>query len=97
MTDVTWLEGRHPPPPEDLLAQLEGDARVREDEDAVAELLAAARAALGRALDQPGRVRAAAFDLLASDAWVTYACEAALESGDPDAELDRLVSIGGPA
>lgn len=52
------------------------------------------RGALARALSQPGRVRDAAFDLLVVDAWVTYACEAALEGDDPDAVLDGLISIG---
>jgi hypothetical protein len=35
----------------------------------------------------PGRVRASAFHLLAADALLTYACEAAMEEADPRAEL----------
>lgn len=57
-------------------------------------LVSSVRGALARALSQPGRVRDAAFDLLVVDAWVTYACEAALEGDDPDAVLDGLISIG---
>ena len=61
----------------------------------VADLVRAANGALERALAEPGRGRAAAFDLLVADALITYACEAALEGDDPGAELDRLVSAGG--
>lgn len=96
MTDVAWLNGRRPRPPEDLRARVRAEViGLGEPEDAQTGLITAGCAALGRALAQPGRVRAAAFDLLAADALVTYACEAALECDDPDAELDRLVSIGG--
>lgn len=47
--------------------------------------------ALDRVLERPGRVRSSAFDLLAADALVTYACEAALASGDPDAQLAAVL------
>lgn len=47
--------------------------------------------ALGRALASGSRLRASAFDLLAADGLITYACEAALESADPDAALVRIV------
>jgi len=96
LTYVAWLNGRLPRPPEDLHARVRAEViGLGEPEDARTGLINAGCAALGRALAQPGRVRAAAFDLLAADALVTYACEAALEGDDPDAELDRLVSIGG--
>lgn len=96
LTDVAWLNGRRPPPPEDLSARVRAEVvGVGGAADAGIGLTTAGRSALERALSQPGRVRAAAFDLLAADALVTYACEAALECDDPDAELARLVSIGG--
>ena len=96
MTEFGWLETRRPRPPEDLRARLHdvagGPARERSDPSET--LLCSARDALARTLSQPGRVRNAAFDLLVVDALVTYACEAALEGGDPDAVLDGLISIG---
>jgi hypothetical protein len=42
----------------------------------------------------PGRVRENAFHLLAADALLTYACEAALESDDPEAALLRSLEAG---
>jgi hypothetical protein len=96
LTDVAWLTNRRPRPPEDLSARVRAEAfGAGGPADAETSLMIAGRSALERALAQPGRVRAAAFDLLAADALVTYACEAALECDDPDAELARLVSIGG--
>ncbi len=50
-----------------------------------------ARTALDAARAQPGRVRESAFHLLAADALVTYACEAALEEGDPPAALRTIL------
>ncbi len=47
--------------------------------------------ALSRALEKPGRVRAAAFDLLVADAFLTYACEAMAASGDVGAGLESLI------
>ena len=96
VADATGLEGRRPCPPADLDGSLRARAgHVAPGPEAADALLGAAKDALASALAQPGRVRAAAFDLLAADALVTYACEAALESDEPDAVLDRLVSIGG--
>jgi len=42
-------------------------------------------------LRTPGRVRESAFDLLAADALLTYACEAALESPDPEGVLGAIL------
>lgn len=47
--------------------------------------------ALDRARTHPGRVRQSAFDLLAADALLSWACEAALEQPDPGAALDALL------
>ena len=93
---MRWMEARRPRPPADLGARLRGELmRSGAETDVVERLLVAAGAALEHSLRQPGRVRAAAFDLLAADALVTYACEAALEGDSADAALERLVSIGG--
>jgi hypothetical protein len=48
-------------------------------------------AALARARSRPGRVRERAFDLLAADALISYACEAALEDEDPTAALGAIL------
>jgi len=50
---------------------------------------------LDAARARPGRVRESAFRLLEADALLTYACEAALESGDPEAALRRILSVIG--
>jgi hypothetical protein len=54
-------------------------------------LLSETRVALGRALAPEGRPRKGAFDLLAADGFATWACEAALETDDPDAVLRELI------
>jgi hypothetical protein len=54
------------------------------------ELLERAREALRDALSGEGE-RRGAFRLLAADAYVTYACEVALDSQDPTAALERVV------
>jgi hypothetical protein len=86
VSDVqSWLSGRSPPPPPDLAAALRRHASLTE---AGMSCLDAARA-------RPGRVRESAFRLLEADALLTYACEAALESGDPEAALRRILSVIG--
>ena len=59
------------------------------------ELLRGGLRELDRARTAPGRVRESAFHLLAADALLTYACEAALETGDPEAELRTDPAQGG--
>lgn len=59
-----------------------------------AVLWAAGAAALDRALENPGRVRSSAFELLTADALITYACEAALETDDPEGAIESLVGQG---
>ncbi|MDT8342394.1 MAG: hypothetical protein RQ751_12850 [Longimicrobiales bacterium] len=46
--------------------------------------------ALAGALEPAGRPRGGAFDLLAADGFVTWACEAALEQADPLEVLHAL-------
>jgi hypothetical protein len=58
--------------------------------------VAAAGDGIRRALARPGRVRESALSLLAADAWITYACEAALDEGDAVAALRSITKrIGG--
>jgi len=47
--------------------------------------------ALTEALARPGRDREGAFRLLAADALLTWAAEAAVEEGDPEAALAAMV------
>jgi hypothetical protein len=100
-----WLEGRQPVPPASLRAQIDSalagvpgaqpeSPALAEGEGRVAGVLGEAaldrlRAALGA-----GKDRRAAMDLLAADALLTYACEAAAEAG-PDA-LEALIQEYGP-
>lgn len=86
-TRSDWIDARTPAPPMRLDPWLEdGEGTV-----SAPGWTATAKIALERVLRSPGRVRASAFDLLAADALVTYACEAALESDDPDAQLGAIL------
>lgn len=60
-------------------------------ETRVDALLAVALEGVDAARGAPGRVRGSAFHLLAADAWLTYASEAALECADADAVLTDMV------
>jgi hypothetical protein len=80
-----WLAGRTPAPPEALPLEVpdgEGDPGK--------QLLDAAGAALDRALAGEGE-RRGAYDLLAADALITYACEHAASVADPEADLLRII------
>lgn len=93
MSDVdAWLAARTPAPPRDLAEAL----RPLADGPSLHGVLA--DAGLGRlqqARARPGRVRDSAFRLLEADALLTYACEAALESDDPEAALRRVLAAIG--
>jgi len=82
VSDVrAWLAERTPRPPDAL------DLPVASADVPLTRLLADAGAtALERALAERGE-RRGAFDLLAADALITYACEAAASAADPEAEL----------
>jgi len=84
----TWIETRRPPVPMDLGRWLHADAESGSMTECITLL---ARTALDEARAQPGRVRESAFQLLAADALVTYACEAALEEADPPAALRAIL------
>jgi hypothetical protein len=89
-----WLAVRHPPAVMDLDKWVSrgGDgAPVSGPESRVGTLTALAMSALESALERPGRVRDSAFQLLAADALLTYACEAALECEDAEGTLLRVL------
>lgn len=84
-----WLDTRRPPPPDPLAPWLQADAdHAGEVPDA---LTGKACEALDRACSAPGPVRDSAFHLLAADALLTYACEAAVESSAPEGTLGRIL------
>ena len=84
---LAWLAERRPAPPEALRAHLV--RRVRElDAPLPVHLAALGRELLAGVNASPERGRALALDLLAADAFVTYAFEAQAET-DPQA-LDAL-------
>lgn len=91
-----WLAARRPGPPDELAGTLcDSLGGVSEIAGPRAEALSeAGRARLEEARAHPGRVRESAFHLLAADALITYACEAALESDDPQASLLRILDVG---
>ena len=76
---LAWLDSRRPPPPAVLRAHLE--ALVSDSDERLPEHLAElGSAVLGRVTGAPGEGRALALDLLAADAFVTYAFEAQAEA-----------------
>lgn len=96
MTLQAWLDGRVPAPPADLRDHLSRELGVPGDESSTQRTRAladAAEHALDRARGRPGRVRDSAFELLAADALITYACESALEEENPEAVLAKLLRI----
>jgi hypothetical protein len=87
-----WLDARRPAPPELLRRRI--DELVREsggvDDRPAATCLRAAERALERLVRQGDAGRAMALDLLAIDALVTYAFEAAAD--EPDSIADRAAA-----
>ena len=78
---LTWLDARRPAPPAALRAHLE--AAVTDAAEPLPDQLAAlGRALLARVAATPAGGRELALDLLAADAFVTYAFEAQAEA-DP--------------
>ena len=76
-----WLAQRSDDVPPSLQLRMEQASAAADADSLVAELTAAALECLRVAL-QKCDDRAAALDLLAADALVTYACAAAAEEGD---------------
>lgn len=95
MTFREWLAARNPPPPAPLLAAVVGRVDVNRSMGPD-ELMEAGQALLAASSEAPGRVRSSAFSLLLADAFVTWACEAALEMDDPDEALRRYLDTRGP-
>jgi hypothetical protein len=76
---LVWLEARHPAPPAALEAHLQ--AAVADSPDPLPEHLARlGRDVLARVAGHPDGGRELALDLLAADAFVTYAFEAQAEA-----------------
>lgn len=99
-----WLATRMPPAPDELKAWLEvSDGGANPDGEMTSlpgSLVVSGLAHLDEAVAMPGRDREAAYKLLAADALITYACEAASEAVDVQAVLDEVlvrVLAGGTA
>jgi len=83
-----WLQGRIPSVPAPFLPRLlEGGKGPPEG----VYLSALGMEALSRALEGPGRNRETAFELLAADAFLTYACEAVAQGADVRVGLESLL------
>ena len=101
MTLRDWLADREPVPPRILRERVEALALEIPDQDGETpdQLLAAAEAALERMAREGTDDRAAALDLLAVDALVTYAFEFAAQSPDgiprlSERAMTRLSAVG---
>lgn len=83
-----WLKEREPKIPAPFLPHLFG---VSPGPAGIENLIDSGEEALRRALQKTGQSRAGAFDLLAADAFLTYACEAAAAGGDVRGSLEALL------
>jgi hypothetical protein len=93
VSDVdTWLAHRSPPPPADLATALRP---LAEGPSPDVSLTKAGISRLDEARARPGRDRESAFRLLEADALLTYGCEAAVESDDPEVALRRILAVIG--
>lgn len=90
---AVWVAGRTPAPPGELRERLHRTLESSERSGPALHLTLAhaAEEELERARRRSPRDREAAYDLLAADALVTYACEAALELAEPEAALRELI------
>ena len=88
-----WLRGRSPAPPSQLIARItELAAGAIGPNPTPEQLLDAAESAMARLLREGCLTRASALDLLAVDALVTYAFEAAAEAPELlDARTQRAL------
>jgi len=95
---LAWLQDREPQPPRALADQLDTVVRAAPDALLAGESLAAAIAGLGLAtlrsvVKRQGTSYDTAMDLLAADAFVTYAFEAVAEqNGDVTGLARQLLS-----
>lgn len=94
-----WLAARRPPIPPAfipmLLSRTEEKLPPGREGELVEKLTSAALSALRHALAHPGKDRRAAFRLLTGDAFLTYACEAALAQDDPGAAIEGVLRKAG--
>ena len=87
-----WLRDRKPRIPDQFLPHLLGSG---DESNAAAGLVELGTEALGRALERPAGNHEAAFQLLAADAFLTYACEAVVQTGDVRTGLEEVLgSLG---
>ena len=84
-----WLDDRNPPMPAAFREHMRRESGEGGTTDG---LIQAAVAEIGAALSRPGRDRAAAFHLLASDAYTSYACEAAAQAETVESELLQILN-----
>ena len=78
-----WLRGRTPVPPPQLAARIDAfTARIADRDPSADAFLDAAEVAMGAVLRDGCLTRESALDLLAVDALVTYAFEAAADDAD---------------
>jgi hypothetical protein len=90
VTLEAWIASRTPPVPTAFRPSVVPTSPRREvptPEAAVEALVDEAHVALGRALAREPQDRDGAFDLLAADAFATWAAEAALDVDDPETAL----------
>jgi hypothetical protein len=92
MTLARWLDARRPVPPPALRARIDlalGDSLESDERDACEACLRAGERVVESLLRDNATTRESAIDLLAADALVTYAFEAA---SDRPAELSSLAA-----
>lgn len=87
-----WLQNRKPEVPRPLLPLLLEGWEGPVDPSSLG---ARGVEVLHRALERPGRDRGAAFDLLAADALLTYACEDIVQERDIVSDLKRIMGLLG--
>ncbi len=89
MSDLQkWIRARCPESPMELGSWIDVSGVT---EPSTHDLMRVALDALEQARLCPGRIRASAFQLLAADALITYACESALDAEDPDLVLGIVI------
>ncbi|HEV7994476.1 MAG TPA: hypothetical protein VGP25_21820 [Gemmatimonadaceae bacterium] len=92
MTIADWLDSRRPPPPPALRARIDAalaDSLGADEREAAEACLRAGEQVVESLLRENATSRDSAIDLLAADALVTYAFEAA---SDRPAELTALAA-----
>jgi hypothetical protein len=85
-----WVAAQEPPAPDAFLELVEERAASQKP-TTLDTLMSETRVALRDALGERGE-RRGAFRLLAADAYLTYACELAIEGPDPEVALERIVA-----